>query len=64
MTTQTSLSGVLPDYFEVKIGSSVFELETETLLTSMTHQYLSRNATIEETDNYDKELYDMYLASR
>jgi 3-methyladenine DNA glycosylase AlkD len=53
MTTQTSLSRVLPDYFEVKLGSSIFELETETLLTSMTHQYLSRNTAIEETDNYD-----------
>jgi len=53
MTTETSLSKVLPDYFEVKIGSSIFELETETLLTSMTHQYLSRNAAIDETDNYD-----------
>ena len=53
MTTETSLSKVLPDYFEVKIGCSIFELETETLLTSMTHQYLSRNAAIDETDNYD-----------
>ena len=53
MTTQTSLSRVLPDYFEVKIGSSIFELETDTLLTSMTHQYLSRNPSIDETANYE-----------
>ena len=33
MTTQTSLSRVLPDYFEVKIGSSIFELETDTFYT-------------------------------
>jgi hypothetical protein len=53
MMTQTSLSRVLPDYFEVKIGSSIFELETETLLTSMAHQYLSRNNSIDENSNYD-----------
>jgi hypothetical protein len=53
MTTQTSLSRVLPDYFEVKIGSSIFELETETLMTSMAHQYLSRNNAIDENSNYD-----------
>lgn len=53
MTTQTSLSRILPDYFEVKIGRSIFELETETLLSSMTHQYLSKNAAINEIDNYD-----------
>ena len=53
MTTQISLSRLLPDYFEVKIGSSIFELETETLLTSMAHQYLTRNTTIDENHNYD-----------
>lgn len=53
MTTTTSLIKLLPDYFEVKIGSSIFELETESLLTSMTHQYLSRNSAIDESENYD-----------
>lgn len=51
--TQTSLSRVLPDYFEVKIGSSIFELETETLLTSLAHQYLSRNNALDDNSNYD-----------
>ncbi len=53
MTTQTSLSRNLPEYFEVKIGSSIFELETDPLLTSMTHQYLSRNSAIDESESYD-----------
>lgn len=53
MTTQTSLIRVLPDYFEVKVGSSIFELDTDTLLTSMSHQYLSRNVNLDESTNYD-----------
>ena len=53
MTTQTSLSRLLPEYFEVKIGSSIFELETDTLLTSMSHQYLTRNTSTDENHNYD-----------
>lgn len=53
MTTQTSPIRVLPDYFEVKVGSSIFELNTDTLLTSMSHQYLSRNNNLDENTNYD-----------
>lgn len=53
MTTQTSLIRVLPEYFEVKVGSSIFELDTDTLLTSMSHQYLSRNVNLDESTNYD-----------
>ena len=44
---------MLPDYFEVKVGSSIFELDTDTLLTSMSHQYLSRNVNLDESTNYD-----------
>ena len=48
-----NLTKSLPDYFEVKIGSSIFELQTETLVTSMSHQYISKNTSYENIDSYD-----------
>ncbi len=43
----------LPDFFEVKIGSTNYELDTDTLISSLSHQYLSKNSNQNSFDSYD-----------
>jgi hypothetical protein len=43
----------LPEYFEVKIGRSEFELSTDSLITSMAHQFISKSGSHEDMESYD-----------
>lgn len=43
----------LPTYFEVKIGNSKFEMMTESLITTLCHQYLNKNQNIYNFDHYE-----------
>ena len=43
----------LPDFFQVKLGNVEYQLETDTLITSMSHQYLSQTSNQNSFDNYD-----------
>jgi hypothetical protein len=43
----------LPNYFKTRIGNAEYELETDTLLTSMAHQFISRSNNQTNIDNYD-----------
>lgn len=43
----------LPEYFEVKIGGSKFELSTDSLITSMAHQFISKSTSFEDMESYD-----------
>lgn len=43
----------LPNFFNVKLGNSEFELETDTLMTSLSHQYLFKTSNQTSFDNYD-----------
>lgn len=43
----------LPEFFQVKLGNVEYQLETETLITSMSHQYLSQTSNQNSFDNYD-----------
>jgi hypothetical protein len=43
----------LPTYFEVKIGNSKFDMMTESLITTLCHQYLNKNQKIYNFDHYE-----------
>ena len=43
----------LPTYFEVKIGNSKFDMMTESLITTLCHQYLNKNQNIYNFDHYE-----------
>ena len=43
----------LPNFFKVKIGKSEYDLEVETLITSLSHQYLSKTSNQSSFENYD-----------
>lgn len=47
------LNNKLPSYFKTQIGNAEYELETDTLLTSMAHQFISRSNNQANIDNYD-----------
>lgn len=42
----------MPEFFEVKIGNSQYELNTDSLVASMAHQYISKSS-LENIENYD-----------
>jgi hypothetical protein len=43
----------LPTYFEVKIGNSKFDMMTESLITTLCHQYLNKYQNIYNFDQYE-----------
>lgn len=43
----------LPEYFKIKLGNSEYELDTETLITSLSHQYLSKTSNQNSFEHYD-----------
>jgi len=43
----------LPSYFEVKIGNSKFEMMTESLITTLCHQYLNKYQNVYNFDHYE-----------
>lgn len=43
----------LPSYFEVKIGNSKFEMLTESLITTLCHQYLNKYQNVYNFDHYE-----------
>lgn len=43
----------LPEYLEVNIGSSSFDLESESLVVSMTHQFINKSNVFANIENYD-----------
>lgn len=47
-----------PEYINVKIGNSCFEISFETLVASMTHQYLSNSSNFHQNEDYDM-LFDV-----
>lgn len=49
----TLVKSKLPDYFKVKIGNAEYELDTETLISSLSHQYLSKNSNQNSFESYD-----------
>ena len=52
MTTTENVSDV-PEYANVKIGNNCFELSFESLVASMTHQYLSNSSNYHHNEDYD-----------
>lgn len=44
---------IIPEFVKVKIGNSVFELAYDSLIASMTHQYLTNHHTLREGTDYD-----------
>lgn len=43
----------LPEYFSVKLGTLEHEMNTESLVVSMTHQFVSKNTSYHDIENYD-----------
>ena len=43
----------LPDFFNVKLGNNEYEMSTESLIVSMTHQFVSKNTSYHNIENYD-----------
>ena len=43
----------LPEYFEVKMGNLSYEIDIETLVCSMAHQFISKTNNSNSLDNYD-----------
>lgn len=43
----------LPEYFEVQLGNFTYSLDTMTLISSMSHQFISKTSNINSLDNYD-----------
>lgn len=43
----------LPEFFKTKIGNSEYEIEAETLLASMAHQFISKSNNQANIENYD-----------
>lgn len=43
----------LPDFYKTKIGNSEYEIEAETLLASMAHQFISKSNNQNNIENYD-----------
>ena len=44
---------ILPEYIKVKIGNQIFDLAFESLIASMTHQYLSNHHNVRPDADYD-----------
>ena len=43
----------LPEFFKVKLGNIEYEMTTESLIVSMTHQFVSKNTSYHNIENYD-----------
>lgn len=43
----------LPDYFKVKIGKSQYDIDTESLIASLTHQFIAKNTNSDNFQSYD-----------
>jgi hypothetical protein len=43
----------LPEFFQVKLGNLEYEMNTESLSVSMTHQFVSKNTSHHDIENYD-----------
>jgi len=43
----------LPEFFLVKLGTLEYEMNTESLSVSMTHQFVSKNTSHHDIENYD-----------
>lgn len=43
----------LPNFFKVKLGNIEYEMTTESLIVSMTHQFVSKNTSYHNIENYD-----------
>jgi hypothetical protein len=43
----------LPEFFQVKLGTLEYEMNTESLSVSMTHQFVSKNTSHHDIENYD-----------
>ena len=59
MTTTENVSDV-PEYANVKIGNNCFELSFDSLVASMTHQYLSNSSNYHHNEDYDIFVRDDY----
>lgn len=65
--SQEILETTAPEYVKVKIGNSFFDLAFDSLVASMTHQYLANHHTVREGADYDvlfevtKELISDYI---
>ena len=61
---------IIPEFVKIKIGNSTFDLAFDSLIASMTHQYLSNHHTMREDSDYDlifevtKELISDFTFSR
>jgi hypothetical protein len=44
---------IIPEFVKIKIGNSTFDLAFDSLIASMTHQYLSNHHTMREDSDYD-----------
>lgn len=44
---------IIPEFVKVKIGNSIFDLAYDSLIASMTHQYLTNHHTLREGTDYD-----------
>jgi hypothetical protein len=44
---------IIPEFVKIKIGNSIFDLAYDSLIASMTHQYLSNHHTMREDADYD-----------
>ena len=51
----------LPSYFEVKIGNSKFGMMTESLITTLCHQYLNKHQNIYNFDHYEMIFHSVKL---
>lgn len=58
-----------PNFFKVKLGNTEYDLDSESLITSMSHQFISKTTNLENVSNYDilfqvaKTEIEEYLAS-
>ena len=43
----------LPEYFSVQLGNTKYDLNTEALVSSMSHQFISQTANTNNFNNYD-----------
>ena len=43
----------IPEYFNVNLGNLSYEIETETLISSMAHQFISKTTNLNTLENYD-----------
>lgn len=44
---------ILPDYFKVKMGNFQYDIDTESLIASLTHQFISKNTNSDNFQSYD-----------